>query len=140
MKKGIWINLVLAMSVMYISGCAKKKATPTEPTTAKETKKMDAQEESFGKTPDGKQINIYTLTNTNGIKVKIMSYGATVVSLQLPDRNGKIADVALGFDTLDGYLTSHPYFGVTVGRYANRIGGAKFTLDGVEYKLLIPFI
>jgi aldose 1-epimerase len=64
-----------------------------------------------------------------------MNYGAILVSLEVPDRDGNIGDITLGFDALDGYLKEHPYFGATVGRYANRIGKAKFVLDGVEYKL-----
>lgn len=90
----------------------------------------------FGKTLDGVPVQIYTLTNKNGLEARITNYGGIVVSLQAPDRNGAMADVILGFDTLPGYLTSpSPYFGALVGRYGNRIGHARFTLDGVEYKL-----
>jgi len=96
---------------------------------------MKAARETFGQTPDGKQVYLYTLTNGNGLTARIMNYGAILVSLEVPDRQGKLADVTLGFDTLDGYLQEHPYFGAVVGRYANRIGGAKFTLNGVEYQL-----
>ena len=88
----------------------------------------------FGKTPDGKTVEIYTLTN-GPIKARVMTYGALLVDLVTPDRSGKPGDVVLGFDSLEGYLAGHPYFGATVGRVANRIGGAKFTLDGKEYKL-----
>ncbi len=90
----------------------------------------------FGKTLDGAPVQIYTLTNKNGLEARITNYGGIVVSLQAPDRNGTMADVILGFDTLHGYLTSpSPYFGALVGRYGNRIGHARFTLDGIEYKL-----
>jgi aldose 1-epimerase len=90
----------------------------------------------FGKTLDGVPVQIYTLTNKNGLEARISNYGGIVVSLQAPDRNGAMADVILGFDTLHDYLTSpSPYFGALVGRYGNRIGHARFTLDGVEYKL-----
>jgi aldose 1-epimerase len=78
---------------------------------------------------------LYTLTNTNGIIAKITNFGGILVSLEVPDRNGTLADVTLGFDKLDGYLGEHPYFGAIVGRYANRIGKAQFTLDGKVYKL-----
>ena len=91
--------------------------------------------ESFGKTPDGTEVELYTLTNANGIKAKIMTYGAIVVSLEVPDRNGRVADITLGYDTLDGYVKNNPYFGAIVGRYGNRIGKGRFTLEGVEYKL-----
>jgi aldose 1-epimerase len=121
--------------ILFMLGCKEKTETAEKSTETKEQAKMSITKESFGKMPDGKQVDLYTLTNANGIRARISSYGAILVSLQLPDREGNLADVALGFDTLDGYFTDHPYFGVTVGRYGNRIGGAKFTLNGVEYKL-----
>jgi aldose 1-epimerase len=96
---------------------------------------MDVQKESFGKTADGRQVDLYTLTNANGLKARITNYGAIVVSLEVPGRNGTLDDVTLGFDTLQEYLEGHPYFGAIVGRYGNRIGKARFTLNGVEYKL-----
>ena len=89
----------------------------------------------FGKTPDGQQIDIYTLRNTRGAEAQIMNYGAIVVSLKVPDRNGKFGDVVLGFKDFDGYLKNDPYFGAIVGRYGNRIAKGRFTLNGVEYKL-----
>jgi hypothetical protein len=91
---------------------------------------------AFGKMPDGAAIDIYTLTARNGVEARITNYGGIVVSLKTPDRNGALADIVLGFDTLQGYL-DHPgiYFGAIIGRYANRIGKARFKLDGVDYKL-----
>ena len=86
-------------------------------------------------TVGGKTVYLYTLKNGYGITAKITNYGALLTELHLPDRNGESADVALGFDTLDGYLAGHPYFGCTVGRVANRITDGKFTLDGVDYTL-----
>jgi len=91
--------------------------------------------ETFGTTPDGKTVELYTLTNTYGIETRIMTYGGIIVSLQTPDKKGHFADITLGFDTLAGYLAKNPYFGALVGRYGNRIGNAKFTLDGKEYTL-----
>ncbi len=98
---------------------------------------MDIQKQPFGKTPDGAEVEIYTLTNNKGMKVRVMTYGGTVVSLEVPDRDGRAADIVLGHDSLDGYLdrSTNPYFGAIVGRYANRIARGKFTLDGVEYTL-----
>lgn len=90
----------------------------------------------FGRTADGTPVELYTLQNGR-ITVKIMTYGATVVSIEAPDRDGRVDDVALGFDGLDGYLGEHPYFGATVGRVANRIAKGKFTLDGKEYSLAL---
>ena len=81
-------------------------------------------------------IRIYTLTNQKGIEVRIMNYGGIVVSIKTPDRNGTMADIVLGFDSLAGYTANpSPFFGALVGRYANRIAHARFTLDGVQYKL-----
>jgi len=91
--------------------------------------------EAFGSTPDGKAVELYTLTNTHGIQVRVMTYGGIIVSIQTPDKKGRFADITLGFDTLAGYLAKNFYFGALVGRYGNRIGNAKFTLDGKEYTL-----
>src|SRR6266849_810947 len=93
--------------------------------------------ESFGKTPDGQDADIYTLTNSGGAEVKITNYGGIVTSLKVPDRNGKLDDIVLGFDNLDAYLKGHPYFGAIIGRYGNRIAKGRFTLHGVEYKLAV---
>lgn len=91
---------------------------------------------NFGQTSDGVTVHIYTLTNRHSLEAKIMNYGGIVVSLKTPDRNGALSDIVLGFDSLAGYLSSpSPYFGALIGRYGNRIGHARFTLDGVEYKL-----
>ena len=90
----------------------------------------------FGKTHDGKSVEIFTLTNEHGLEARICTYGGVVVSLKTPDRTGKMADIVLGFDNLEGYLNpSEPYFGALIGRYGNRIGHAKFTLAGIQYKL-----
>ena len=89
----------------------------------------------FGKTADGQPVEVYTLTNANGMEVKAITYGCIITSLKVPDRAGKLADVVLGYDTLDGYLKDSPYFGAVVGRYGNRIAKGQFTLDGKTYKL-----
>jgi aldose 1-epimerase len=86
--------------------------------------------QSFGKTSSGEPIDLYSLSNKKGMEVSITNFGATIVALRVPDGAGKSADVVLGFDTLEGYETGKAYFGATVGRYANRIAGGKFTLDG----------
>src|SRR6478672_6990096 len=85
--------------------------------------------EKFGMTPDGKQVNLYTLKNSRGMQVQLTNFGAIAVSIMVPDKRGKFADIVLGFDKLDGYLENKPYFGATVGRYANRIANGTFTLD-----------
>jgi aldose 1-epimerase len=91
--------------------------------------------QSFGKTPDGTTVELYTLINRNGAQACITTYGGTLVSLKMPDRSGRLDDVVLGFDTLDGYLKDTNYFGALIGRYGNRIARGRFALDGVEYKL-----
>ena len=90
---------------------------------------------SFGKTPDGAEITLYTLTNANGMEVSIINYGAIVVSIKVPDRSGRFGDVVLGFDSLDGYEAENPFFGAIVGRYGNRIAKGEFKLDGKTYTL-----
>ena len=88
----------------------------------------------FG-TADGKPVSLYTLKNAKGSEAKIMNYGGIVQSLKVADRTGKLDDVVLGCDNVDGYIKETPYFGALIGRYGNRIGGAKFTLDGQTYTL-----
>jgi aldose 1-epimerase len=85
---------------------------------------------------NGAPVRIYTLTNKNGVEAKITTYGGRLVSFKTPDRHGAMGDVVLGFDSLDGYVKyPGPFFGALIGRYANRIGGARFALGGSEYKL-----
>jgi aldose 1-epimerase len=90
----------------------------------------------FG-TADGQSVDLYTLRNLHGVEAKITNYGGILVSLKVPDRNGKFDDVVLGFNDLDTYLKGHPYFGALIGRYGNRIAKGRFTLNGVEYKLAV---
>lgn len=89
----------------------------------------------WGKMPDGSPVTLYTLANKNRVTVSVMTYGGIVTSLKTPDRKGAVEDIVLGFDSLKGYLDPNPFFGALIGRYANRIGGAQFTLNGVEYKV-----
>lgn len=91
----------------------------------------------YGTTADGVAVEEYTLTNANGMEVKVITYGGIITSIKVPDRYGNMANVALGFDNLKDYETKNPYFGCITGRYANRIAKGKFTLDGVEYTLAI---
>ena len=93
--------------------------------------------QSFGKNDAGENIDLYTLRNTHGVEATITNYGGIVVSLKVPDRNGKFDDVVLGFKDLDNYLKPGPYFGALIGRYGNRIAKGRFTLNGVEYKLAV---
>lgn len=103
--------------------------------TDKETHSMKLEKQPFGTTEDGTAIDRYTLSNANGMKVQITNYGGIVTSILVPDKNGKLADVVLGYDNLEGYLKNNPYFGCIVGRYGNRIARGKFKIDGKEYSL-----
>jgi aldose 1-epimerase len=93
--------------------------------------------EPFGQMPDGRRVELFTLSNAHGIEVRAMTYGAIITSIRVPDVKGERADIVLGFDNLAGYLPGggSPYFGAIVGRYANRIAGGQFILDGVEHHL-----
>lgn len=93
--------------------------------------------QSFGKTKAGEPVELYTLTNSKGMEVSVSTYGGIVTSIKVPDRAGKFADVVLGHDSVDGYIKNNsPFLGATIGRYGNRIGKARFSLEGVEYKLV----
>jgi aldose 1-epimerase len=121
LNMGMAITGAIFMSALTASG-----ATPTSGSTTKS---------SFGKTPEGDAVDLYVLTNKNGMEVAITTYGGAVVSIKVPDRSGKLGDVVLGYDSLDGYINDKANLGVLVGRYANRIGHAQFSLDGKTYTL-----
>jgi aldose 1-epimerase len=110
-------------------------AVPGWAQTAAGSKGGRVEKSSFGTTKDGLAVDLYTLTNANGVVARIITYGALLTELHVPDRNGATADVVLGFRTLKGYESDHPYFGATIGRVANRIAKGKFKLNGQEYTL-----
>ena len=121
---------VLAVVVALLAGSASAAPREHRPTITKEL---------FGFTPDHQRVDRYTLTNSSGMQVRIITYGGIVQSIRVPDRHGRMANVALGFATLDDYISTgnSPYFGALIGRYANRIAKGTFTLDGVTYHLPI---
>ncbi len=90
---------------------------------------------SFGSLPDGREVTQFTLRNSTGLEVRLLNYGGIITHLYAPDRNGDLADVVLGFDELEPYLTDSPYFGALIGRFGNRIAGGRFELDGEVYQL-----
>jgi aldose 1-epimerase len=120
-------SLACVVAAATFAGCG------GPPAATKETKSPMTKQD-WGKSANG-LVELYTLTNAKGMEARIMTYGAIVVSLTAPDRDGKYEDIVLGFDSLDGYLKTHPYFGSVVGRYGNRIAKGKFTLNGKEYTL-----
>ena len=97
--------------------------------------KMGIEKAKFGVTADGTQVDQYTLTNDHGLKVKVITYGGIITSVETPDRHGKSTNITLSLDSLKDYLAGHPFFGAIAGRYANRIAKGKFTLDGKQYTL-----
>jgi aldose 1-epimerase len=127
MKKIIQLLTVTSLGIFAacLTGCETMSNTPKGTIT-----KAD-----FGKTPEGTPVELYTLRNSKGMEATIMTYGGIVTSLKTPDKLGKLGDVVLGYDNLDGYIKSTPYFGALIGRYGNRIAHGKFSLDGVEYML-----
>ena len=132
---------LLASAMMFNAGCEATKHTVAKVDEKfdhhKEAAIMGIKQSNFGKTPDGHQVDLYTLDNSHGMTAKIMTFGAIVTELHVPDKAGKTANVVLGFNNLDQYLAGHPFFGAIAGRYANRIANGKFTLDGNEYSLFV---
>ncbi len=99
--------------------------------------KMQIESVPFGKTSDGQNVTLFTLTNASGNSVQMIDYGAIIVSINVPDRNGKKTNVTAGFPSIAGYLDRHPYFGATVGRFCNRIAKGSFSIDGKPFKLAV---
>jgi aldose 1-epimerase len=119
----------LAVLVILVTGCTRKE------NTASEIGATSSDAMYFGTLPDGKKVNIYTLTNSRGTEARVINYGGIVVSLNVKDKTGALVDVVLGYDSLSEYVKASPYFGALIGRYGNRIGGGKFTLNGETYTL-----
>ena len=143
---------ILAVPVtgwLLLAGCGSDKTADKTTAAAGTTAPADSTQTnsaamptsaSFGKTSDGTEVQLFTLTNANGVKASITNFGGILTSLMVPDKDGKLGDVILGFDNVGGYqspefLKSGPYFGALIGRYGNRIKDGKFTLDGKAYTL-----
>jgi aldose 1-epimerase len=119
-------RILISLLALLLTGCS-SPANTTTPTAQVQT--------LWGKTPEGASVELYTLVNAKGAEARIITYGGIVVSLKVPDRSGVLGDVVAGFDNLEGYLTPAPYFGALIGRYGNRVGGARFSLNNTEYTL-----
>lgn len=115
--------------VLFLAACSN---TPEDSETVETDRSVSAV--PFGEI-GGQPVSLFTLTNTSGVEVKVTNYGGIITHLRVPDEDGVVEDVVLGYDSLGGYLEASPYFGAIVGRYGNRIGGAEFTLDGKSYTL-----
>ena len=129
----LWI-IGLLLAAIFFPQC-RTQPSEEEAGLSQGKVEMDLFKEEFGRLPAGTLVELYTLYNSQGLRARIMTYGAIVVSLEVPDRDGNIADITLGYDSLAGYLETTPYFGAVVGRYGNRIAKGRFTLEGQEYSL-----
>ena len=137
-------NLLCQLSILFImttsiTSCGNNETTNTatnSDSTAMTQSGENIAAQDWGET-DGKKVSLYTLTNKNGVEVKISNYGGTITSWITPDKNGNKSQIVLGFDSLSGYLQKPavPFFGATIGRYGNRIGKAQFKIDTATYKL-----
>jgi len=119
-------RITIAGGALLAALCLVISAAPAKAATASRSE--------FGKMPDGRAIEAVTLTNGHGVSVRVISYGAAIQSVMTPDRDGKLADIVLGYPSLDGYINQPQYFGATVGRFANRIAKGRFTIDGKSYQ------
>ncbi len=120
MRKTMWIAAASAAALV----------AQASPAAAAEAKRS-----SFGRLADGREIGAVTLTNRNGVAAKVITYGATLQSMLVPDRTGKLADVTIGYADIASYVDKPQYFGGTVGRFANRVARGKFSLDGRDYQV-----
>jgi aldose 1-epimerase len=129
-------SLAIAIACsMFIAACNQSANKTTTMTDSTQTAKLPSAA-AFEKTIDGKQTHLYVLKNKNGVQAAVTNYGGRIVSLLVPDKDGKMTDVVLGFDSVSGFQASkEPYYGATIGRYGNRIAKGKFTLEGKEYTL-----
>lgn len=126
-----WAFLILMLMAVHVG----KSADDGQQRGGGEPPIRGVNRASFGRTRDGRAVDVYTLTNAHGLEMRVITYGGIITSLKVPDRLGHLDDVVLGFDTIDGYLNDPPYFGAIVGRYGNRIANGQFTLNGTTYKL-----
>ena len=127
----LFMNIILILAFAFWGGCGKNNSN------LRTVQDMRVQEETFGETPEGDLIKLFILSDGKGIEAKIINYGAILVSLKSPDKEGNSEDITLGYETLEEYIQDSSYLGATVGRYANRISKGKFTVDGVQYNLAV---
>lgn len=130
-------NLLTLIGIISFAACNNPQPMSSDKTDSTATT-VSYDTTDFKKAVDGKAVDIYTLKNKNGLTAVITNYGGRIVSLMVPDKDGKLTDVVLGYQKLDGYQKEgDPFFGALIGRYGNRIAKGKFTLDGKEYQLAV---
>ncbi len=134
--------MLLGAALVIAFGHAAAAEPRSKPPASRRAKSLSArklemhiEKQVFGKTKDGFEVDVYTLTNTNGLSARVMTLGATLISVETPDRHGRFDEITVRLDTWDKYQAGHPCLGSICGRYANRIAKGRFTLDGVEYIL-----
>lgn len=132
--KRINITYLLVVLLAPLCSCSNPE---NKNTVSEEDSVKFISSQPFGKMNDGKEVTLYTLKNKNGVEMGVINYGGIIVSIKVPDKNGLIEDITLGFDSLSPYLKDDPFFGALIGRYGNRIAKGKFTLEGTEYSLPI---
>ena len=126
-----WLVL---LALLLVAGCTAQEEPPQpEDTPPEATTSLTPQ--PFGQTEEGTPVQLYTLTNANGVEARVTNYGGIIVSLRVPDTQGQVEDIVLGYDSLASYLDETPYFGAIIGRYGNRIDEAQFELDDTTYTL-----
>ncbi len=135
MIQRVALSVFMALAMFTLPACQTPGDGPATSSPKKGTGTVSVTQSDFGKTKDGTAVEAYLLTNANGLKAKLITYGATLTELWVPDRKGNLGDIVLGFDNIKQYETDSPYFGCTTGRVANRIAKGKFTLNGKEYTL-----
>src|SRR5262245_54337307 len=131
------VSLFLFVSMVLVATASNDAQNAQKPAAKPPLKEGSVNKAAFGKTPEGEAVDIYTLTNSEGMEVRAITFGGIITSIRVPDKNGKFDDVALGFDDLAAYLKNPPFLGAIIGRYGNRIAAGKFTLDGKTYSLAI---
>ena len=142
MIQRIALSVLVAFAMINLPACETTDGgfMSTKKTSPKGSGTVSINKSAFGKTEAGNDVDAYLLTNANGLKAKVITYGATLTELWVPDRTGQLGDVVLGFDNVKQYETDSPYFGCTTGRVANRIAKGKFTLDGLLFAFSLHLI
>lgn len=123
--RNVGVNALTALALIGLAGCGPREEPMAQSISGA----------PFGTTPEGEAVELFTMTNAQGIEIRTISYGGIIISLKTPDRNGNLGDIVLGYDELQPYMDGSPYFGAIIGRYGNRIGAARFELDGSTYTL-----
>ncbi|MEI7664177.1 MAG: galactose-1-epimerase, partial [Bacteroidota bacterium] len=129
-------SLLMVLLMLSLGSCQWMKNSAKKAATADSASTTSIMKIHFGNAGQ-KEVSLYTLSNSNGISVKITNYGAIITSILVPGKKGKTGDIVLGYDSLSDYLASSPYFGAIVGRFANRIAKGRFTLEGKQYQLAV---